>query len=210
MGGAAEIRGRRLLDLGAGAGFLSEHFAALGANVTAADRDAGQFKASGVDFIPIDGAALPFADQGFDLVVFNHVIEHVGERADQALILDGIRRCLAPGGTLYLAVPNLWAMIEPHYRLPLLSALPQGLADTMVRRFRGHDRYDCRPFARGELLQMMRARFDRVEERSAEAFHWAVEHELSGMTKSLLGLTPPWLSKAAAGIYPTLIVTAQA
>ena len=209
LGGAAQIRGRRLLDLGAGAGFLAEHFAHIGAEVTAADRDAEQFAARDVAFTPISGTQLPFDDGQFDLIIFNHVIEHVGERRDQAAMLDEIKRCLAPAGTLYLAVPNLWALMEPHYRLPLLGALPQGLADTLVRRFRDHDRYDCRPFARTELLRVMRARFGTVEDRSANAFQWAVDNELDGAAKALLRLTPDWMARAASGIYPTLILTAR-
>lgn len=209
LGGAANIRERRLLDLGAGSGFLSEYFAGLGAQVAAADRDADHFLADDISFETINGARLPFADQSFDFIIFNHVIEHVGERPEQLAMLDEIKRCLAPQGTLYLAVPNLWALIEPHYRLPLLGALPQAMADWLVRTLRDHNRYDCRPFARSELLSVLRQRFGSVEERSAQAFAWAVEHELTGATKAVLGGTPAWLAKAASGLYPTLIVTAR-
>jgi SAM-dependent methyltransferase len=50
----------------------------------------------------IDLAALPFPDADFDVVIANHVLEHV---ADDAGALAEIRRVLRPGGWAMLAVP---------------------------------------------------------------------------------------------------------
>jgi SAM-dependent methyltransferase len=50
----------------------------------------------------IDLAALPFCDADFDVVIANHVLEHV---ADDARALSEIRRVLRPGGWAMLAVP---------------------------------------------------------------------------------------------------------
>jgi len=208
LGGKEAIRGKDLLDLGSGAGLISEYFAGQGARVTAADRDPGMFGVDGIECSRIDGAALPFEDSSFDIVVFNHVIEHVGDRPAQRAMLVEIDRCLRPGGVLYLAVPNKWALIEPHYRLPLLGALPRGIADALVRRFRHQPDYDCYPFARGELLALVRERFRSVRDVSAEAFAFAVEHELKGPLRSLLGAVPQRVVSAARGMFPTLIVIA--
>jgi glycosyltransferase involved in cell wall biosynthesis len=58
-----------------------------------------------------DGRALPFRDQSVDLVLSQAVIEHVGDRADQELLLAEQRRV----GRQWLATtPNRWFPIEPH------------------------------------------------------------------------------------------------
>jgi SAM-dependent methyltransferase len=49
-----------------------------------------------------DLTALPFPDADFDVVIANHVLEHV---ADDARALAEIRRVLRPGGWAMLAVP---------------------------------------------------------------------------------------------------------
>jgi SAM-dependent methyltransferase len=50
----------------------------------------------------IDLGALPFPDADFDVVIANHVLEHV---PDDAAALAEIRRVLRPGGWAMLAVP---------------------------------------------------------------------------------------------------------
>jgi 2-polyprenyl-3-methyl-5-hydroxy-6-metoxy-1,4-benzoquinol methylase len=63
---------------------------------------------------------LPFPDEYFDVVVSNHVIEHV---SDQQLHLSEIARVLKPNGVVYLATPNrLWPW-EVHYRVLVLHYL---------------------------------------------------------------------------------------
>lgn len=198
------VAGKRLLDLGAGSGILSGYFAGRGADVTAADRDTSMFQPD-LPVIAIDSAELPFAEATFDLVVFNHVIEHVGDGPEQAYVLDEIVRVLKPGGRLYIAVPNRYAAIEPHFRLPLLGALPRGIADSMVRKWRRHPRYDCYPLSRSQFMSLLRPRFVRVEDMTAKAFRWAVRHELG---PNPLRLVPESLARIAAPVYPTLMALA--
>jgi SAM-dependent methyltransferase len=47
--------------------------------------------------------------------------------------LDEVWRVLKPGGICYLAVPNRYWPMEPHYRLLLLSWMPRSLANCYVR-----------------------------------------------------------------------------
>jgi ubiquinone/menaquinone biosynthesis C-methylase UbiE len=51
----------------------------------------------------ITGTHLPFADDSFDVVLSNHVIEHV---EDQGEHLKELRRVLREDGICYLATPN--------------------------------------------------------------------------------------------------------
>ena len=54
-------------------------------------------------------------------------------------------------------MPNRWAPVEPHFKLPFLSWLPEGRRSAYVRAARRGAGYDCRPLTRGELLELFEA-----------------------------------------------------
>lgn len=196
-----------VLDLGAGSGLLTRYLRPYCRSIAAADRDIAPFNVTGVAIERIDGVTLPYDSGSFDVVVYNHVIEHVGDRALQHRALGEIRRVLAPGGHLYLAVPNRWALVEPHYRLPLLSWMPQRLADALVRRFRRGSWYDCNPFRRGELMSHMRVAGFDVEDASLEAIRHVVDLELGpGWKRSLIEAIPRWLLERARPMLPSFVM----
>ncbi|MFZ9394853.1 MAG: class I SAM-dependent methyltransferase [Erythrobacter sp.] len=198
------VKGADLLDLGAGSGHLSDYFIERGANVSAADTDGYRY-VSAAPFFEIAGEDLPFADASFDIVIFNHVLEHVGDRPAQRKALSEIKRVLRPGGTLYLGVPNKWELVETHYRLPLLGALPKKLSDRLVQIFRKQPEYDCYPLSYGELTQLVNEQFASFADRTGDAYDWVVKHELSGAKQQVFRMIP--LLKPIA---PTFILVAQA
>ena len=54
------------------------------------------------DHLPLDVESLPFDDGSFDLIICNHVLEHV---ANPARALSEFHRCLVPGGLLIAQTP---------------------------------------------------------------------------------------------------------
>jgi SAM-dependent methyltransferase len=62
------------------------------------------------------GAPLPVADARFDLLVADHVLEHV-TRADAPGVAAEIGRVLKPGGWFAARTPNKWGMIAAGARL---------------------------------------------------------------------------------------------
>ena len=84
----------------------------------------------GFHFVQADGCLLPLLSSRFDVVLLNHVLEHV---SSSEALLDEVWRVLKPGGLAYLACPNRYSLVEPHYRLPFLSWFPRSLADLYVR-----------------------------------------------------------------------------
>jgi SAM-dependent methyltransferase len=95
----------RILDLGAGNGWLSNRLASQGHDVCAVDRIADESDGLGASrhyvsrFTAVQASfdRLPFAPGQFDLVVFNGSLHYA---ADVAATLAAARRLLADGGTL--------------------------------------------------------------------------------------------------------------
>lgn len=149
----------RLLEVGTGSGAIAHYFSGLlspSFDVWAVDVQDQRRVSEGYQFQLYDGQRLPFDDESFDAVISNHVIEHVGNRAQQATHVTELCRVLAPSGYLYLATPSRWQIIEPHYSLPFLSWIPRGWRDFYVRVAGKGERYDCdllRPVELRRLLQ---------------------------------------------------------
>lgn len=127
----AELRSARVIgDLGSGTGLMKRELERvsgkriLGFEV---DRDVPVVRER---TCVADGGRLPVPNASFDLLIVNHVYEHV---AEPRRLFDEVARVLRPGGCAYVTAGSRWALIEPHYRLPFLSWLPAGLADRYVR-----------------------------------------------------------------------------
>jgi len=100
-----------VLDAGCGSGYGADVLATLGGHhVTGIDLSAeavcfARRRAPGVRFTQGSCAALPFADESFDLVVNIDNIEHV---EDAAAALRQMRRVLRPGGLYAVTTPCTW------------------------------------------------------------------------------------------------------
>lgn len=71
-----------------------------------------------------DAMNLQFSNSSFDIVIANHVYEHVPSAEK---LFNEIYHVLKPGGTCYLAAVNRLQILEPHYHLPFLSIIPRFL-----------------------------------------------------------------------------------
>lgn len=150
----------QLLEIGTGSGGIAQYFGThptLPCKVTAVDVHDNRQVHGGYDYLAVQGVELPFGDASFDVVISNHVIEHVGGDDAQAAHLREIRRVLKADGVAYLAVPNRWMLTEPHYRLKFLSWLPRPLRTPYLRLMRKGNFYDCEPLQLAQLERMLAA-----------------------------------------------------
>jgi len=105
-----QIGARRVLDYGAGSGWLSERLAADGRDVTAVGVSAEgvpRLRATACRVTDDAGLArLVAAGERFDLVVFSRVACKIGDDAVVRGLLGRLRGALAPDGRLVVAVCN--------------------------------------------------------------------------------------------------------
>lgn len=73
------------------------------------------------------GGALPFSDATFDLVLADHVLEHIS-RADAPAVAVELGRVLKPGGWIAARTPNRWGLVATAARL-----VPNRLHVTVLR-----------------------------------------------------------------------------
>lgn len=207
----AELHLNRMLEVGCGSGFIISYFSKLGYGQQgsyAVDIADERQVTKGFQFQKVQGTALPFADETFDFVTSNHVVEHVGEHIDQVHHLSEVFRCLEQGGTLYFAVPNRWGVIEPHYKLPLLSWLPDKVASAYVRLFNLGSHYDCKPLSRKQAIKLLRQSGFECVDATLDAIPLTGTIEGDWLTRRVTAL-PRWFWQLFSGIMPTLIFICQ-
>jgi ubiquinone/menaquinone biosynthesis C-methylase UbiE len=198
-----------ILEIGTGSGGIAHYFATherLQCQVSAVDVLDQRLLRDGFNFHLVSNTNLPFSADRFDVVISNHVIEHVGDKDVQLHHLHEIHRVLRPSGVAYLAVPNRWMLLEPHYRLPFLSWLPPGWRTPYLRAMRRGEVYDCNPPSLRQLQKWLtNSRFD-FEFLSTQALRetLAIEGSNSFLGRLAGKLPDHWIDWLAP-INPTLI-----
>lgn len=158
------LAGRTGVDVGCGAGLLTEPLARLGAAMTgvdAAPENVGAARthaaAGGVDVNYVAGGIEDLAGRTFDLVVSMEVIEHV---ADPVAFVAGLAGALAEGGVMILSTPNR----TPLSRLAMIT-LGEGMGAIPK------DTHDWRRFLNPEELEELLGEAGmRVIDRSGLSF----------------------------------------
>lgn len=199
----------RILEVGCGSGGIAYYFAThenLECQVFAVDIYDNRVVFDHYDFKKVEGVVLPFEDSSFDIIITNHVIEHVGNAHQQLTHIKEINRVLTPNGQCYLAVPNRWMLTEPHYRLKFLSWLPRKFRNFYLKLWRKGNYYDCEPLSLPELEKILLQANVHFENISIEATKvtLALEKPHSFLNKIILKL-PNQILAIFKPIIPTLI-----
>lgn len=184
-----DFSGKRILDLGAGAGYLSwklsERLEARGldpaAIITPCDLYPEEFRFAPLRCVRSDfNGRLPFDDATFDCVVCMEVIEHI---ADQPHLLAEAARVLKPGGRAIVTTPNV-LNINARLRylfngtIPLFDIVP--IAEPDVVQATGHvhpvSLYYLHVFARQAGFSSAHFHIDRVKKSAvlASPLFWVI------------------------------------
>lgn len=206
----ADRKQYRLLEIGCGSGGISHYFAMHADrqfDVDSVDVRDGRLIDDGYRFQLVDGVNLPFEDNTFDVVISNHVIEHVGDAGEQKGHLMEIRRVLKDEGIGYVAVPSRWMLVEPHFKLAFLSWWPEAWRTGWLRFWGKGEFYDCRPFRPFEielLLEEVGFRFQQVHLDALRAT-FEIERPHALVWTHLLRRIPKWVFHLVRRAFPTLI-----
>jgi len=115
---------KKLLDVGAGHGYIAIEMAKLGLDVVACDlspkaiehleRNKKIFKLKNLKIVHCNAQSLPFANESFDHVVAIAILEHIPE---EEKAIKEWKRVLKKGGKMYVVTPllfrYLWPMLWP-------------------------------------------------------------------------------------------------
>lgn len=161
---AAELaRGRRVLEVGCGAGMGLGYLAASASRVVGGDYDASLLRKTREHYgvrqplVVLDGARLPFRDQSFDVVILFEAIYYL---RDVEAFLQDTRRVLRQGGNLVVCSANReWSGFNPSpFSVAYFSAAD--LRRLLVEKGFGAELFAAFPAgaagARGRLLGWLR------------------------------------------------------
>ncbi|MQB01593.1 MAG: methyltransferase domain-containing protein [Actinobacteria bacterium] len=201
------LDGSKILDVGAGSGVIASLLAQEAGpkgEVWAVDVRDTRIVSEGFRFLQVADARLPFENDAFDVVVSNHVIEHVGGEREQVLHLTEMMRVLRPEGISYLATPNRWGVVEPHFHLPFLSWIPRRLRDPYVRLAHRGTAYDCDLLTKKELQALLRAVGWVYKDATLDAMRLMAKWETHNPLVRQLLTSPPWFIRTFSSIIPTM------
>jgi ubiquinone/menaquinone biosynthesis C-methylase UbiE len=204
--GREDLAGLTGIDIGCSTGYTVDTLRAAGMKVIGLDIDvpglvcANSRLGGQTTYLCADGSALPIEDKSIDVVVFNHIYEHV---VDAGKVLDEIRRVLRDDGVAYFGFGNKHGVMEPHYRLPFLSWLPRSAADRYVSAFGRADEYYEQFRTKTALIEMCRSLqlWDYTYTILSDARLFAA----TDMVPARLEGLPPMIWRCLAPIIPTFV-----
>jgi len=131
-------RNFEILDLGAGAGIVSQmNFKGIAFTVFGIDPDERVLVNPYLDEGRVAfGEKVPYADEQFDLIFADNVLEHLPMPEE---VFEEVYRLLRPGGVFLAKTPN-----QCHY-MPLIARLTPHRFHSWVNKWRGREGVDVFP-----------------------------------------------------------------
>jgi SAM-dependent methyltransferase len=162
--GYTRARGKRVLDVGCGNGYVLAQYARHGAEVhgidlteTALSLSRRRFELAGLSgtFQRTDGDTIPYPDATFDIVCSMGVLHHI---EDPRPMLAEMRRVLRPGGEIIVMMyhRHSWKHLVVHPLKRLLD--PRYRGKTLAQVLNMNDGPDCPlalVYSRGELRRLL-------------------------------------------------------
>lgn len=198
---AKGLSGASVLDIGTGSGQIAHELSKTAGKVHSVDLVDERKEKRGYKFQTVPSEILPYGDSTFDVVITNHVVEHV---PNQKKHLSEVYRVLKSGGVVYLATPNKYWLTDPHYKLPFISWMPRTISARYLRLLQGAD-WDIYPLSHHGV----RKHFTDAEIKNAlpillktDAYHTL---DTMGKVTKMIRLLPKSVLELTRYISPTLI-----
>lgn len=156
------LTGKRVFEIGTGAGYIAHALSEHAKSVDSVDIVDDRKVTTGFNQKIVTDERLPYKDNQFDIVITNHVLEHV---PDQERHMAEMARVLKKGGIIYLASPNKWWLTDPHYKLPFISWLPRPVAGKYLSLAKGR-KWDIYSVSLRRLHKLANDEELRVEDKS--------------------------------------------
>ena len=196
----------RILDNGCGLGTYLQAFAPYNTHrfglEIEADR-AQQALSRATAIVQGVGEHLPFANNSFDFVFSNEVIEHV---TNDKIYAAEMVRVTKPNGRILIFCPNRWYPVEQHgifwrgqYKfgnIPLVNYLPTPLRNRLAPHVRAYTRHGLYQLFHNLPIQIIHhsriyGGYDNIENRFPQVGHWLkkILYTAEKTPLSLLGLS---------------------
>jgi len=150
-----DLKKCKILDIGCGSGYLGSSLQEKSKQYIGIDFT-DERKIKNFTFIKTDALNIPLKSNSFEIIICNHVIEHV---TNQKKLLHEISRLLKKDGICYITCPNILWPIEPHLKLPFLSYLPKIIANSYVRLTGKGKEYDIYLMTYSEFSKKLKKLF---------------------------------------------------
>jgi SAM-dependent methyltransferase len=187
---AAQVGGRRVVDMACGEGYGSNVLSGAAANVVGVDANPEAHEHARLRYarpnLRFERDLVESFAEPCDAVVFLQTIEHV---QDPGAILEHFKSMLSPGGAAYVSTPNLLTLAPPGAEK---SDNPWHVHEYRADEFREL----CEAhFPRVELLGLFHARKLRAHELAIK-MGWDSVHKRFGLTRLFYDRFTPAISSA--------------
>ncbi len=198
-----DVSESEILDIGTGSGHIIQNIARACKSAVSVNLQDERVVTEGYSFLQIEGTSLPFEDGKFDVVISNHVIEHMPFQMEH---ISEIHRVLKPNGIAYLATPNRFAFIEPHFKIPFLSWFPRQLSALILRNLR-NEKWDIYPLSFGCLKNLVLELFT-IDDMTLKIVKNPKKYSLDVVPaiQPLFKILPMWILRNLQIILPSFIV----
>jgi SAM-dependent methyltransferase len=186
---AAQVAGRRVIDMASGEGYGAAVLAARAAAVVGVEANPGAFEHARLRYrranLRFERSMVEVYAEPCDAIVFLQTIEHV---RDPGAVLEHFAAMLTPGGAVFVSTPNVLTLAPPGAER---SGNPWHLREYRPEEFRD---LCAAHFRHVELYGLFHARRLAVHQFALERLGWDSIHRRLGLTKRFYDRFVPALS----------------
>jgi 2-polyprenyl-3-methyl-5-hydroxy-6-metoxy-1,4-benzoquinol methylase len=186
---AAQVAGRRVIDMASGEGYGADLLAGRAASVVGVEANPDAFEHARLryrrDNLRFERSMVEVYAEPCDAIVFLQTIEHV---RDPDAVLEHFAAMLAPGGAVFASTPNVLTLAPPGAER---SGNPWHVREYRPEEFRA---LCAAHFPRVELFGLFHARKLAAHQVAIERFAWDAIHARLRLTKPFYDRFVPAIS----------------